>query len=315
MSYDNKSAAFLIDPIENLNLKTDSTLLIANELQNRQYKIFYFLASDLAYEDGRITANGYYFKIDYQNQRILTLHKRKILLDDFTILFIRKNPPFDQQYLTITYLLETLKNTLILNHPTSIRNITEKLSIIMFSHYIPITAVYANIQEIKNFILKHQVVIIKPLYNCGGQGVTKILSNDPKLDYSIQSLVKKYQYIMIQKYLPEIVNFGDKRVILINGNILAVINRKVRNGEFKVNMIAGGQSFKSCLTNKEIILCQKVGILLKKENLFLCGIDIIDGHLIEINVTSPTGLVAINSLYKLHVEKIIVDQIETKIKN
>lgn len=315
MINDSKSAAFLINPIESLDLKTDSSLLIAHELQKRKYKVFYFLASDLAYENSKITANGHYFKIDYDSQHILTLSKTKVLLDNFDVLFIRQNPPFDQQYLTITYLLETLKNTLILNHPTSIRNITEKLSIINFSNHIPVTAVYGNVQEIKEFILQYKTVIIKPLYDCAGRGVTKVTNTKHNLDYYIKSLVNKYQYIMLQKYLPEVVTFGDKRVILMNGDILAVINRKPQNSSFKVNIAAGGQSFQSYLTNKEIILCQEIGQFLKEENLFLVGIDIINGRLIEINVTSPTGLVALNNLYKLHVEKIIVDQIERKIKN
>ena len=315
MSNHNKYVAFLIDPIEDLDFKSDSTLLIANEFQHRKYKMFYFLPSDLIYENNELSANGYYFKIDYENSKIIKLKSEKILLKNFDVLFIRQIPPFNQQYLTTTYLIETLKETLILNNPNAIRDVTEKLSIMNFQEFIPDTAVYSDVLEIKNFILRHEIVILKPLYDCAGQGVVKLESNSQNLDDEIAFFVDKHGYVMLQEYLPEIKSFGDKRVIFVEGEVLGVINRRAKEGEFRVNMIVGGQSFKTSLTDKEARLCKQVGKFLKDKNLFLVGIDIIDEKLIEINVTSPTGLVAINNLYKLNVEKIIVDKIETKLKS
>ncbi len=310
----NKSVAFLIDPIENLDFTSDSTLLIANEFQIRGYSLFYFLPQNLIFEKNQLYANGKYIQMDYEGQNITELSSEKVLLENFDIVFIRQIPPFNQQYLTTTYLIETLKSTLILNDPRSIRDVTEKLSILNFENYIPATMVSSNTNEIKNFIEKHNVAILKPLYDCAGQGVIKIEYNQ-NTEKSIEDIVEEQGYVMLQEYLPNIRDFGDKRVMFLYGEVLGVINRKAKQGEFRVNMIVGGKSYKTSLTQKEQKLCNEVGKFLKEKNLFLVGIDIIDEKLIEINVTSPTGLVAIKNLYGTDVGKIIVDKIETKLKS
>lgn len=310
-----KSVAFLIDPIKNLDFTSDSTLLITNELQIRGYELFYFLPQSLIFENDKLYANGKYFQIDYEGQNITELNSEKVLLENFDVVFIRQIPPFNQQYLTITYLIETLKHTLILNNPKSIRDVTEKLSILNFKDHIPDTMVSSNINEIKYFIEKYNVVILKPLYDCAGQGVIKIEYNAQNTENAIEAIVEEQGYVMLQEYLPNIRDFGDKRVMFLDGEVLGVINRKARQGEFRVNMIVGGKSYKTSLTQEEQKLCNEVGKFLKDKNLFLVGIDIIDEKLIEINVTSPTGLVAIKNLYGTDVEKIIVDKIETKLKN
>jgi glutathione synthase len=311
----NKSVAFLVDPIENLDFTSDSTLLIANEFQIRGYKLFYFLPQSLIFEKNQLYANGKYFQIDYEGQHIAKLNSEKVLLENFEIVFIRQIPPFNQQYLTITYLIETLKRTLILNDPRSIRDVTEKLSILNFKDYIPDTMVSSNANEIKDFIERHNVAILKPLYDCAGQGVIKIEYNTQNIEKAIEAIVEEQGYIMLQEYLPNIRDFGDKRVMFLDGEVLGVINRKAKPGEFRVNMIVGGKSYKTSLTQEEQKLCDEVGKFLKDKNLFLVGIDIIDEKLIEINVTSPTGLVAIKNLYGTDVGKIIVDKIETKVKS
>ena len=311
----NKSVAFLIDPIENLDFTSDSTLLISNEFQIRGYKLFYFLPQSLIFENDQLYAKGKYFKIDYEGQNIIELNSEKVLIENFDIVFIRQIPPFNQQYLTTTYLIETLKRSLILNDPRSIRDVTEKLSILNFKDYIPDTMVSSNTNEIKDFIEKHNVAILKPLYDCAGQGVIKIEYNTQNLEKAIEAIVKEQGYVMLQEYLPNIRDFGDKRVMFLDGEVLGVINRKAKQGEFRVNMIVGGKSYKTSLTIEEQKLCNEVGKFLKDKNLFLVGIDIIDEKLIEINVTSPTGLVAIKNLYGIDVGKIIVDKIETKVKS
>lgn len=311
----NKSVAFLIDPIENLDFTSDSTLLITNEFQIRGYELFYFLPQSLIFENDKLYANGKYFQIDYEGQNITELNSEKVLLENFDVVFIRQIPPFNQQYLTTTYLIETLKHTLILNNPKSIRDVTEKLSILNFKDHMPDTMVSSNVNEIKYFIEKHNVVILKPLYDCAGQGVIKIEYNAQNTENAIEAIVEEQGYVMLQEYLPNIRDFGDKRVMFLEGEVLGVINRKAKQGEFRVNMIVGGKSYKTSLTQEEQKLCNEVGKFLKDKNLLLVGIDIIDEKLIEINVTSPTGLVAIKNLYGTDVEKIIVDKIETKLKN
>lgn len=311
----NKFIAFLIDPVESLDFTSDSTLLIANEFQNRDYKLFYFLPQDLIYENNQLYANGEYFQINYGGKNIKKLEIKKVLLEKFDVIFIRHIPPFNHQYLTVTYLIETLSHTLVLNNPKSIRDVTEKLSILNFKEFIPDTMVSSNIDEIKDFIKKHNVAILKPLYDCSGHGVMKIEYNTQNMQKSIKATVEEQGYVMLQEYLPSISYFGDKRVMFLDGEILGVINRKAKLGEFRVNMLVGGISYKTTLTSKEKKLCEKVGVFLKHNDLFLVGIDIIDEKLIEINVTSPTGLAKIRNLYGIDVGKIIVDKIETRLKS
>ena len=310
-----KSVAFLIDPIEGLDFESDSTLLLANEFQARGYELFYLLPQSLIFEENCLYAKGQYFEIDYEGKKIIKLSTEKVRLENFDVVFIRQIPPFNQQYLTTTYLIENLKGALILNNPRSIRDVTEKLSILNFKEFTPDTMVSSIADEIVDFIAKHNFAILKPLYDCAGQGVIKVEYDGQNTTQNIDSIVKQHGYLMLQEYLPNIVDFGDKRVMFLDGEILGVINRKAKQGEFRVNMIMGGKSYKTSLTQKEQRLCIEVGKFLKDNDLFLVGIDIIDEKLIEINVTSPTGLVAIKNLYKIDVEKIIIDKIETKLKS
>ena len=230
MKYPNKQVAFLIDPIEKLVLQTDSTILIANEFQSRGYKMFYFSDKNLIYQDHDLYADGYFFEIDYQKKKIIQLNRIKVLLSTFAILFIRQIPPFNERYITVGYLVESLKNTMVINNPRSVRNFTEKLSILYFENIIPKTVICSNIFEIKNFILENKNIIIKPLYNCGGEGVIQLHSHSKNLDIHIQSILKKYGYVMLQEYLSKIETYGDKRVVFVDGKVVGSINRKAKKG-------------------------------------------------------------------------------------
>ena len=312
-----KSIAFLIDPIEHLDFASDSTLLIAKEFQNRGYELFYFVPENLIFKNNVLYGDGQYFKINNEQKSFVLLNAKIMALKSFSSIFIRQAPPFNQQYLTTTYLLESLGDQiLMLNNPKSIRNITEKLSILNFKEFIPETIVSATTSVILDFIIKHDMVVLKTLYECAGKNVIKIkYNNNQKLIQSIKDLTIKHGYLMLQEYLPNIIKFGDKRVIFLDGEILGIINRRPVNNEFRVNMTLGSTSYQSSLTPKEEIICQVISKFLKKEDLLLVGIDIIDEKLIEINVTSPTGLVAIQNLYNINVGKIIVDKIEKKLKS
>ena len=310
-----KKVALQIDPIEKLDFATDSTMLIASELQNRGYQLFYYLPRNLFFERGGLYAMGSYIELDYSKGTFSKSEKQKVLLEDFKVIFIRQIPPFNQEYLTTTYMLETLKRPLILNEPQAIRNVAEKLSIVNFPKFIPETMITASNQEIKRFLAQYKIAILKPLYDCGGRGVIKLSHDSNNINEYVQRLLGKYGYVMLQEYLSDVVTLGDKRVLFMDGEIIGVINRKPQPGDFRVNMLMGGRSYSTSLTKKEKDICHYVGKFLKDRNLFLVGIDLIAEKLIEINVTSPTGFVAINKLYKQNIEKIIVDQIEIKIKN
>ncbi|WPX96108.1 glutathione synthase [Candidatus Bandiella euplotis] len=306
--------ALQIDPIETLNFTTDSTLLIASELQERGYKLFCYSPQDLLLDCGKLYAIGDYIELDCGGETFTKYGWQKLLLEDFQIILIRQNPPFNQQYLTTTYILETLQKPLIINNPRAIRNVSEKLSIMNFQRLIPNTIVTENIGEIISFSHEHKTVIVKSLYNYGGEGVFKLEYVDENFQVTIKQLLKTYGYLMVQEYLPEIVSSGDKRVMLMDGEIIGAISRIPPSEEFRANMVLGGKGYPTTLTKTEKDICNAVGGFLKEENIFLAGIDLISEKLIEINVTSPTGLVVMNKLYNRTLEKIIVDKIENKLK-
>ena len=309
-----KTVALQIDPLESLNFTTDSTLLIANELQSRGYELFSYSPEDLSFEQGHLHAMGSYIELDYKRKTFAKLESKKVLLKDFQIIFVRQNPPFDQKYLTATYMLETLRGPTIINDPQAIRNISEKLCIMNFPKLIPDTIVTNNHREIKNFLVRHNVAIAKSLYGFGGADVVKLTRDDKDIDAKINLLLEKYGHLMVQEFLSDVNTLGDKRVMIMEGEVIGAINRMPSPEDFRANLVLGGKAYSTTLTEKEIEICAIVGHFLKSKNLFLAGVDLIAEKLIEINVTSPTGLVAINNLHQQAIEKIIVDKIETKVK-
>jgi glutathione synthase len=310
-----KSIAFQINPIEGLHFESDSTLLIANELQARGYKLFCYLPDKLLYEHGKLYAIGHSIELDYDRKTFSQSESKKVLLKDFQVIFIRQIPPFNQEYLTTTYILESLDGPLLLNHPRAVRDVSEKLTIINFPEFIPETIITASYDEVKSFLNKYKTAVLKSLYDCAGNGVVKLKHDDSGIDDYINQLLQDYGYIMLQKFLPIISSVGDKRVMFLDGEVIGAINRKPKDGDFRVNMVQGGQSYSTILTKQEHKVCNIVGEYLRHKGLFLVGIDLIDEKLIEINVTSPTGLVAINRFCHRRVEKIIVDKIEKIIKD
>ncbi|MFQ3306909.1 MAG: glutathione synthase [Candidatus Midichloriaceae bacterium] len=311
-----KIAAFQIDPIESLNFESDTTLLIANEFQVRGYKLFYFSPSDLSFYNNKVYAKGYYFTLYYENNKCkLESDNIEICLEDVAVIFIRQIPPFNNQYLTTTYLIEQLINPIVVNSPKSIREISEKFSILKFPHLIPETIITADKRVGEEFLSKKMDCVVKPLYECGGKNVIKISASNKASIKKMHELFKLYEYLMIQEYLPSVKVSGDKRVLFLDGEIIGAISRKSEKGSFLTNMVVGGIPGKTILTNKELELSREVGEYLKAHKVFLSGIDLIDEKLIEINVTSPTGFTTFKRLNSIDVEKLIVDSIENKLKD
>ena len=285
----NKIVAIQGDHPSTLNPLTDTTIFLANEIQKKKYKIFYYEPKNLSIINFKVIASGFFIKFDYSKKKFFKiLKKTKIDLVNCKFLLIRQDPPFNLEYITTSYILDAIKNKVkIINNPTSIRNISEKLFSSKYQKFMPPTIFTQNLSEIKKFIKTHKKIILKPIHSYGGNDI-HLLS---KLNlYLIKKLLKKHNYIMCQKFLPKI-NKGDKRVFIVNGKIAGAISRIPKEGSFLSNLSKGGRAINITLTTTEKKISKILARDLKKENIFFAGIDFIDQKLNgDINVTSPTGL-------------------------
>ena len=298
----NKIIAIQGDHPSTLNPLTDTSIFLANEIQKKKYKIFYYEPKNLSIINFRVIASGFFIKFDYsKKKKFKILKKTKINLTNCKFLLIRQDPPFNLEYITTSYILDFIKNKVkIINNPTSIRNISEKLFSSKYQKFMPPTIFTQNLDEIKKFIKTHKKVILKPIHSYGGNDI-HLLS---KLNlYLIKKFIKKHNYIMCQKFLPKI-NKGDKRVFIINGKIVGAISRIPKKGSFLSNLSKGGKAIKTTLTTTEKKISKILAKDLKKENIFFAGIDFIDQKLNgDINVTSPTGLKTLYDLSNINLAK------------
>ena len=297
-----KIVAIQGDHPSKLNPSTDTSIFLANEIQNKKYKIFYYRPQDLSILNSKVVAKGFFIKIDYNKKKIFKILKRCYLnLSKCKFILIRQNPPFNIEYISTTHILDTIKKkTKVINDPESIRNISEKIYSAKYKKFMPDTIFTQDINEIKKFFKNHKKVIIKPVHSFGGNDI-RLLSKFNKI--LIKKLINKHSFLMCQKYLPNISN-GDKRVFIINGKICGTISRVPRKGSFLSNLSKGARAFNAKLTNLEKKISKKIAADLKKENIFLSGIDFIDQKLNgDINVTSPTGLKTLHDLSKINLAK------------
>ena len=298
----NKIVAIQGDDPSKLNPISDTTIFLANEIQNKNYKIFYYKPKNLSIINSKVIAEGFFIKFDYRKRKFFKILKRqKLDLIKCKFILIRQDPPFNLEYISTTYILETIKkNVRIINDPTSIRNISEKLYSVKYLRYMPNTIFSQNIMEIKDFFKKNNKIILKPIHSYGGNDI--YLLNKFNLKF-IKKFIKKHDHVVCQKYLSNI-NKGDKRVFLINGKIVGAISRVPKKGSFLSNMSKGAIPKNTRLTKIEMKISRLVAKNLKKENIFFAGIDFIDQKLNgDINVTSPTGLKTFYDLSKKNLAK------------
>ena len=284
----NKIVAVQGNHPSSLNSVTDTSVFLANEIQNK-YKIFYYDPKDLSIINKKVLAKGFFIKFNYQNKKFYKIIKEQTLeLTKCKFILIRQDPPFNLEYISTTYILDFIKNKVkIINNPTSIRNISEKLYSTKYLKYMPDTLFSQDINEIKNFIKKHKKVIIKPIHSYSGNDIHLLNKFNSKL---INKFIKKHDHIMCQKFLPKI-NKGDKRVFIINGKVCGAISRVPKKGSYLSNMSKGAKPININLTKQENKISKLIAKDLKKENIYFAGIDFIDQKLNgDINVTSPTGL-------------------------
>ena len=298
----NKIVAIQGNHPSKLNPKTDTSVFLANEIQKKNYRIFYYDPKNLSIINSKVVAEGFFIKFNYDDKKFYKiLKKQKLNLIKCKYVLIRQDPPFNLEYISSTFILETLKNKVkIINDPTAIRNISEKLYSVKYQRFMPNTIFTQNIMEIKNFFKKNKHVILKPIHSFSGNDIH--LLNKFKLKF-IQRLIKKHNYIMCQKYLPKI-SKGDKRVFLIDGKICGAISRVPQKGSYLSNMSKGATAKKTQLTKFEKNISKLIAKDLKKDQIYFAGIDFIDQKLNgDINVTSPTGLKTLFDISKVNLAK------------
>ena len=298
----NKIVAIQGNHPSKLNLVTDTSIFLANEIQSKRYKIFYYEPKDLSVINSKVIAKGFFIKFNYNKKKKFKILKKQDLdLTKCKFILIRQDPPFNLEYISTTYILDIIKKKVkIINDPTSIRNISEKLYSAKYKKFMPDTIFTQNIVEIKKFFKSHKKVILKPIHSFSGNDI--YLRNKFNLKF-IKKFIKKHDHIVCQKYLAKI-SKGDKRVFLIDGKVVGVISRIPKKGSFLSNMSKGAKPINTKLTKIEKKISDLIAKDLKKENIFFAGIDFIDQKLNgDINVTSPTGLKTFYDLSKVNLAK------------
>ena len=314
----NLNIAFLMDPLETLDLKGDTTFALALEAQKRKHKISFFEPKDLILKSNNVYADTCKLELFSKNNLSeFKYHQRTISsLKEFDVVMMRQDPPFDMAYITATHILEKLPNsTLVVNNPFEVRNSPEKIFVTNFSHLMPKTIITRNLKVIEDFRNEFNDIIVKPLYGNGGQGVFHILPEDENLNSILEMFFNQSnEPLIIQEYLKDVRN-GDKRIILLNGNPVGAINRIPKKGESRSNMHVGGKPERTELTKRDKFICDEISDSLKKKGLYFVGIDLIGDYITEINVTSPTGIREIRALDSIVIEEMFWDFIEEKINN
>ncbi len=306
------SFAIQMDPVTNINIAVDSTFALGLEAQSRGHNLWYYTPDKLSFDEGKITAHGQSLQLfDKCDAFFKTGAIETRALDEFDVILMRQDPPFDMAYITATHILERLPaSTLVVNNPAEVRNAPEKLLVTHYPDLLPATLISRDSDVIHAFRVKHKDIIVKPLFGNGGAGVFRIQPNDQNLNSLLEMFFGiSREPVMVQAYIPA-VRDGDKRVILVNGEPVGAVNRIPNEGETRSNFHAGGTAAATQLTAYEKHICTTISPELKRRGLLFVGIDIIGDYLTEINVTSPTGIREIQRLSNIDIAALTIDAIE-----
>jgi glutathione synthase len=309
--------AVQMDPLESINIEGDSTFAIMLGAQARGHELFHYTAEDLSWVHDRLWTMGSpvtvqrvpgdHFRMG--GPRILDLGK------DIDVVLMRQDPPFDLGYITATHLLERIQSeTLVVNDPVSVRNAPEKVWVLDYARFMPPTAVTRSLGVARKFLAEHEEIVVKPLHGNGGKAIFKVDRDGQNLASLIEVFNTAYREPhMLQAFLPGVAE-GDKRIVLVDGEVVGAVNRIPGEGEIRSNLAVGGKAAKTELTAREEEICAALAPELKRRGLLFVGIDVIGGEwLTEINVTSPTGIVAIDSFNGTDTPARIWDAIEAKL--
>ena len=304
-----KIIAIQSNKLNEINIETDTTFLLALEAQKKGYQIIWYETKDLNLINSKIYINGIKVRFfDRKKNFFKILSFVKFDLDEAKFVLIRQNPPFNMDYINSTHFLNNLKSTRIINDPTAVRNVSEKFFSTRFLKYMPETIITKNIKQIISFKKKHKKIVIKPIHGYAGKNIL-FFENKVKVDY-LKKYIKKFDHVMVQRYL-EKVKDGDKRVFIINGKVKGAIRRLPKKGSILSNISQGGVAIKTKLNLRELKISKLVAKNLKKENIFFAGIDLVGGYLIgDINVTSPTGLPQYKNLTNINLAQFFWKELE-----
>ena len=311
------NVAVQMDPLETIGIAGDSTFALMLTAQARGHKLFHYLASDLSYEDGRVRARARPVSVRrVEGDHFTAEAPRAIDLGrDIDVVLMRQDPPFDIGYITATYLLERITGeTLVVNDPRSVRDAPEKLFVLDFARFMPPTLITRSVAELRAFHATHGEIVMKPLHGNAGAAVFRIGKDGTNLAALAElfGAVWREPYIA-QAFLPAVAE-GDKRIVLVDGAVAGAINRLPGKGEIRSNLAAGGTAHATKLSEREREICDALGPELKTRGLIFVGIDVIGGMLTEINVTSPTGIVAIDKYNGTDTPAMIWDAIEARVE-
>jgi len=312
-----RTIAFQMDPMETLNIKGDSTFAMMLAAQARGDTLYHYDVKNLTYQDGQLRVVAHPVTV----QRVTGDHYRlgaPVTLDlgtDVDVIMMRQDPPFDIGYITATHLLERIAHqTLIVNDPASVRNAPEKLFVLDFARFMPPTMITRSLDDVRAFQAIHGEIVVKPLHGNAGSAVFHITADGKNLPALTELFGQVWREpFMVQAFLKE-VSGGDKRIVLVDGEVAGAINRIPGKGEIRSNLAAGGSAVATALTPDETAICAALAPELKRRGLLFVGIDVIGGKwLTEINVTSPTGIVAIENFDGTNVAALILDAIDHRL--
>ena len=308
--------AVQMDPLEGIDIRGDSTFALMLEAQARGHGLFVYGPDALAFSPGRVTVRGQRVMVrDVEGDHFSAGPEEEADLSGFDVVLMRQDPPFDMAYITATHILEHIHpRTLVVNDPREVRNAPEKLFVLEFADLTPPTLVTRDVRALMDFRAEHGDIILKPLYGNGGAGVFRLTSDDGNFLALVELFEQTFREPFIaQKYLPD-VRAGDKRIILVDGEVAGAINRVPQPGETRSNMHVGGRAEPTELTNREREICERIGPELRRRGLVFVGIDVIGGWLTEINVTSPTGIREVKRFGGADIAALVWDAIERRLK-
>ena len=309
--------AVQMDPMEGLKIGGDSTFAIMLSAQARGHKLWHYEASGLTWRDGRLWASARQVAV----QRVEGDHFRfgeDAMLDlgrDIDVVLMRQDPPFDLSYITATHLLERIESeTLVVNRPGSVRDAPEKLFVLDYAHFMPPTMITRDLGEVRAFLARHGDIVVKPLYGNAGNAVFRVGPDGANISALVELFNASWvEPFMVQAFIPAVAE-GDKRIVLVDGEVAGAINRVPGKGEIRSNLAVGGSAVKADLSEREWEICRELGPELRRRGLLFVGIDVIGGEwLTEINVTSPTGIVSIDAFNGTDTGGAIWDAIERRL--
>ncbi len=308
--------AIQMDPIEHVNIDGDTTFAMAEEAQNRGYEIFVYQVDTLSWQEGKVSVRAKPAKVQRVKGDHVTLGAEVVLdlAEDVDVVLMRQDPPFDMSYITAAHLLEFLKGkTLVVNDPFWVRSSPEKIVPLLFPDLMPPTLVSRDVATIKAFQAKHQDIVVKPLFGNAGAAVFRIKPEDGNLGALLDLFfTTSRDPIMVQAFVPGVFD-GDKRIILVDGEPVGAINRVPKGNDIRSNLAVGGTAHPIDLSEADLAICRAIGPTLKERGLLFVGIDVIAGRLTEINVTSPTGALALKAFSGVNAVSLMWDAISRKL--